>query len=289
MDWALEHLAKVIKRQYRGERVNKVEPKVFIVAETQPVWFSEQGFLALDDYIKHITKGEGWSGKEGEDYRGPEALVEIMGRSCYKSFGTELNPNITKVRESGLEYLKNIIKVGHGSVLEHSSVSFMFCNVSRVFTHELVRHRVGCAISQESLRFVRLEEIDAWAPTVITESEDAMLVFTKTVGACEKAYRVLTSILIKPDMPFSQKKIITSALRRIAPIGLATNIGWTANFRTLRHVLEMRTDPSAEEEIRKVFSIVGNILCQRYPSIFADYKCNFADGYWHYYTKNRKV
>jgi len=264
-------------------------PKVFIVAETQPIWLSEQGFPALGDYIKHVTKGEGWSGVEGENWRTPEVLVEIMGRSCYKSFGTELNPNITKVRESGKEYLQNIINVGHGSVLEHSSVSFMFCDVSRVFTHELVRHRVGCAISQESLRFVRLEEIDAWAPTVIVESEQTMRIFTNAIEQAEIAYKALTRILIHSAMPFKEKKVITSALRRIAPIGLATNIGWTANFRTLRHVLEMRTEPSAEEEIRRVFAKVGQILCQRYPSVFADYTCDYVEGNWHYKTEHRKV
>ncbi len=267
-----------------------VKPKVFLVAETQPVWFSGQGIPALDDYIKHITEGKGWSGKgQDEDYSGAEVLVEIMGRSCYKSFGTELNPNITKVRDSGEAYLKNIINIGHGSVLEHSSVSFMFCNVSRVFTHELVRHRVGCAISQESLRFVRLEEIDAWAPTVIREDDEAMYVFSTAFERAEEAYIKLTDILISPGMKFSEKKIITSALRRVAPIGLATNIGWTANFRTLRHVLEMRTEPSAEEEIRLVFSQVGDILTSRYPFIFGDYTRHFIDDYWHYQTKNRKV
>jgi len=278
--------------------MNKVEPKVFIVAETQPVWFDtdnsgmikSDGIPGLDAYIQHITKGKDWSGEEGENYRGPEVLIEVMGRSCYKSFGTELNPNITKVREPGKAYLQNIINVGHGSVLEHSSVSFMFCNVSRVFTHELVRHRVGCAISQESLRFVRLEEIDAWAPTVIKENQVAMEIFSTAVEQAESAYKTLTEILIKPDMPFSQKKIITSALRRVAPIGLATNIGWTANFRTLRHVLEMRTDPHAEEEIRKVFSQVGLILCRRYPAIFGDYEAVACeDGHWHYKTEHRKV
>ena len=268
--------------------MNEVKPKVFLVAETQPVWYSN-GASCLDDYLKHITKGEGWSGKEGESYSGAEVLTEVMGRSCYKSFGTELNPNITKVRDSGKAYLQNIINIGHGSVLEHSSVSFMFCNVSRVFTHELVRHRVGCAISQESLRFVRLEEIDAWAPTVIKENQIAMEVFSAAIKQGETAYKTLTDLLIEPGMPFSQKKIITSALRRIAPIGLATNIGWTANFRTLRHVLEMRTDPSAEEEIRNVFSLVGSILVNRYPYIFGDYVTEEIDGYLHFQTSKRKV
>lgn len=270
--------------------MKQIEPKVFLIAETSPVWyFSGNGIPALNDYLKHITEGEGWAAKEGEHITGPELLCEIMSRSCYKSFLPGLNPNITKVRESSKDHLQHIVKVGHGSVLEHASVSFMFCNVSRVFTHELVRHRVGCAISQESLRFVRLEDLGMWAPTVIKENEEAIEVMSMAFEIAEKGYKTLTEILIKPGMSFSEKKVITSALRRIAPIGLSTNIGWTANFRTLRHVLEMRTDPSAEEEIRLVFGEVGCILTDRYPFIFGDYHKDFVDGYWHFKTKHRKV
>ena len=47
-------------------------------------------------------------------------------------------------------------------------------------------------------------------------------------------------------LPFAVKKEITSALRRLAPIGVSTDIIWTANVRTLRHVIEMRTAPGAE-------------------------------------------
>ena len=40
----------------------------------------------------------------------------------------------------------------------------MLHNVSRVATHELVRHRAGVAVSQESLRFVRLDDLPFWFP-----------------------------------------------------------------------------------------------------------------------------
>ena len=60
-------------------------------------------------------------------------------------------------------------------------------------------------------------------------------------------------------------------MRRIAPDGLATTIGWSANPRTLRWVLEMRTAPEAEEEIRLVFGKVGEILVARYPNLFGDF------------------
>jgi thymidylate synthase (FAD) len=59
---------------------------------------------------------------------------------------------------------ENILRSGHEWVLEHASFTFVLHNVSRVLTHELIRHRPGTAVSQESLRFVRLDEIPFWFP-----------------------------------------------------------------------------------------------------------------------------
>ncbi len=258
-----------------------VTPTVFPIAETRT------NGLGIESYLDHIGAApEDWS---SDDPGGAEELIEVMGRGCYKSFGTKLNPNITQVRASSKEYLRNIINIGHGSVLEHGTVSFMFCDVSRVFTHELVRHRAGTAISQESLRFVRLEDLGMWAPTVVRESPEAMDIFSTAFIASESIYKALGDLLITDEMPFAEKKIITSALRRIAPIGLGTNIGWTANLRTIRHVLEMRTHPSAEEEIRLVFAQVGKWVTEQYPNIFADYSVEEVDGIPWYTTPTPKV
>ena len=90
-------------------------------------------------------------------------------------------------------------------------------------------------------------------------------------------------------VPFAVKKEITSAMRRIAPIGLATSIGWSANPRTIRWVLEMRTHPTAEEEIRLVFGKVGEIVTKRYPHLFGDFTVTKENGLPWYQTKNSKV
>jgi thymidylate synthase (FAD) len=71
-------------------------------------------------------------------------------------------------------------------------------------------------------------------------------------------------------------------MRRIAPEGLATAIGWTANFRTLRHVIELRTDPAAEWEIRYVFGEVAKFLINRYPNAFGDLTSQMVDGLPYY-------
>ena len=65
----------------------------------------------------------------------------------------------------------------------------------------------------------------------------------------------------------------------MAPLGLATNIGWSCNFRALRFVLEQRTDPAAEEEMRFVFHRVWEIVSQRYPNLLQGYDTPITDGY----------
>lgn len=257
----------------------ETEPKVFLVGETR---LEEQG---LQDYLTYLGVPDWKSNAESE----PEKLIEVMGRLCYRSFKPGMNANVTKVREDNTEYLQNIIQVKHGSVIEHASVNFIFANVSRVFTHELVRHRAGTAISQESLRFVRLDNIGFWAPTVIREDSRFMEIATNTVKKLEEIQIDLAKMLDLDSLPFKEKKILTSAMRRLAPEGLSTTIGWTANMRALRHCIEMRTDPTAEEEIRLVFGQVGNLMKAKFPALFADYVVETVNGLPWFKTEHRKV
>lgn len=261
--------------------MKSVEPKVFLIGETRIV---KSG---LRDFLKHIGVA-GWKSDAPTDV---EKIIEVYGRLCYRSFKPGLNKNVKKIREKNADYLDNIKKVKHGSVIEHPVLNFIFADVSRVFTHELVRHRAGVAISQESLRFVRLDDLGQWLPIVIREDEKAIEIFVKTFKDLEKLQLELAEHFKLDDegIPFHKKKVITSAMRRIAPIGLATTIGWSANPRTLRWVLEMRTDPSAEEEIRLVFGKVGEILMKRYPNLFGDYEIETIDGHPWFKTKNSKV
>jgi thymidylate synthase (FAD) len=261
--------------------MRKVEPKVFLVGETRVI--ADQ----LEAFLKHIGIA-GWKSDAPSD---TEKIIEVMGRLCYRSFKPGLNKNVTKIREKNSDYMENILKVKHGSVIEHPVFNFIFSDVSRVFTHELVRHRAGVAISQESLRFVRLDDLGAWIPTEIREDEKAMQIFIKKFEHDEKLQKALSKHfkLDDPNMPFSKKKKITSAMRRMAPDGLATTIGWSANARALRWVIEMRTDPSAEEEIRLVFGKVAEMMIARYPNLFGDLVAEVVDGLPHYKPKNSKV
>ena len=206
-----------------------------------------------------------------------QALIEFAGRICYESYEPGLNPNVTKIRDSPSEYFRNILMKGDGSIYEHSQISFALLNLSRVCTHEIVRHRVGTAISQESLRYVRPPQIKFWVPDELSEGQKASM--KKAVESAESAYRELEGGIDWDKLPMDQKKRLTSALRRILPDGLATNMIWTANHRTLRWVIEMRTDPSAEVEIRMVFDQVAEICVRDYPDLYQDFSAkSLPDG-----------
>ena len=226
---------------------------VYLIGETQLNW----------EELNRFLEGRDWEADTASD---AEILCEVMGRVCYDSFDAHNNQNITRTRKGNKEYLANVIAQGHESVLEHASVSFVFTGVSRVFTHELVRHRVGCAVSQESLRYVRLNPSTIQLVSETDSGIDIHGAFTKIM----EEYSELINSIDWSGLSHAEKKEYSSLLRRILPQGMATNIGWTANFRTLKHVIELRTSEHAEAEIREVFSHVKHILTAKYPNVFGE-------------------
>jgi thymidylate synthase (FAD) len=272
--------------------MHETTPSVFLIARPS---IDLEGVRA---YLRDVG-GESWLERrlgeaegsqvgglgDGEDAQagrgGPSAgelLLEFGGRACYRSWEPGLNPNVSKVRTDRREYFANILRSGHGSVLEHANYSFVIRNCSRVFTHELVRHRAGSAFSQESLRYVRLTDIGFRVPPALEPVREQVLSIVERLEEFQVSAAAELGIE-EQGVPFHVKKEVTSALRRLAPIGLSTDIVWTANARTLRHVIEMRTAESAEEELRLVFDAIARIMCTEAPNLFQDF-VRHDDGSW---------
>ncbi len=254
--------------------MKSVEPEVYLVARP------DLDYDEVGRYLREVG-GERWLERlDRGDLDDAQNLAEFAGRLCYRSWQPGLNPNVTKVRADQESYLRNILSSAHGSVLEHLNFSFVLHNVSRVLTHELVRHRAGVAISQESLRFVRLDDLPFWFPEWAQQDEELMKRATGMLAEMERFQLWMAEHfgLDEPGVPFSEKKHRTSFMRRFAPEGLGTGLLWTANVRTLRHTVEARTAAGAEEEIRLVFGRVGELMRDECPQLFGDYEV--ADGAW---------
>jgi thymidylate synthase (FAD) len=265
--------------------MHETSPSIFLIARPSIVVEGIRGYL-------QDVGGESWLQRRldeaesaGEAVNPGELLVEFGGRACYRSWEPGLNPNVTRVRTDRQAYFANILSSAHGSVLEHANYSFALRNVSRVFTHELVRHRAGSAFSQESLRYVRLTDIGFRVPPALEPVREQVLSIVEQLEEFQvSAARELG--IDAEGVPFHVKKEVTSALRRLAPIGLSTDIVWTANVRTLRHVIEMRTAEGAEEELRLVFDRIAQIMQAEAPNLFQDF-ARQDDGSW--VPEHRKV
>jgi thymidylate synthase (FAD) len=216
-----------------------------------------------------------------------ELLAMLAGKTCYDSAG--------KGRKDPVEYLGNIIESQHGSVLEHASWNFIIAGTSRVFSHEHVRHRAGCAISQRSQRYVKESAAGQILLPIIEQNPEALRVWQEAVEKAQEAYDQLVEILtadLRDAVPDSTLRIKTvrSAARSVMPNGTETVIFWTANARALRHYIELRGSEHADIEIRRVAIALLKIMQVEAPAMFSDFHLvDLADGTQAAHTEHHKV
>lgn len=243
-------------------------PKTFLIGVTQP---NPEGLYRYLNYTEQQGFKATWNDAAVRTQIGESlCLVSFYAKLCYRSLVEGKNENVTRVRnvESNL---KGCIDSGHGSVFEHCWLNWVTTGCSRVFTHELVRHRVGTAFSQTSGRYCTVEDAELVLPDELEEIlEDGIWVgeemrgLLSTIKAKVAEWRTALR-LDEPGTSFSVKKRLTSALRRIMPNGATNEIGWSCNVRSLRHMIEMRTSRHAEWEIRTVFNEVAEIVENTWP------------------------
>lgn len=248
-----------------------VDASIYMIAGTQ----------IYHDELNRMLRTIGTDWQPPEDVTDAENLVQVGGKLCYKSFEPGLNANVTKVRDDPGEYIKNILKSRHGSVIAHPSVTFALLNVSRILTHEIVRHTAGTAFSQESGRFVRLDEFQMYRPDGIGEVlEELGADLVRVSGAYddikmmmelhETRFQKVMDSLPWEDMSFAQKKRMTSAMRRYAPAGTVNHIMVTGNHRAWRWICEARISGGAEEEIFIVQKMIAKRLYAEFPLLYQD-------------------
>jgi len=111
-----------------------------------------------------------------------------------------------------------------------------------------------------------------WLPLEIRDNPQALAIVTDLVERMEATQKTLGDLLQIDGRPFHEKKVLTSAMRRFAPLGLATTIIWSANARALRWVIEQRTTLETEIEIRLAFGLVAKIMQDEAPTLFGDFE-----------------
>lgn len=182
--------------------------------------------------------------------------IESCGRVCYKS-----EHKITD--DSYLSFVRNIVKRGHETVLEHSSLSVKFV-CDRGVSHEIVRHRLA-AYCQESTRYCNYSkdyfqsEITVIEPSYLDKSAAGYHIWERSCKNAETAYFDLLDFGCSPQ-----------EARAVLPNSLKTEIVMTADLREWRHFLKLRTSQAAHPQIREVAIPLLNELKSLIPVIFDD-------------------
>lgn len=250
-------------------------PKAYIVGYTTIDYAGLKQYLVDTDnteFLRDIADAKDAGLSDGE------ILCSLGAKICYASLTPGRNKNITGTR-SIRDNLIGCFTTGHGSVFEHAYINFVATDVSRVFTHELVRHRAGLSFSQTSGRYVRTDELKVVSDPIlalrgILSDEEAMELGTYL----EDAMRMMSERIDALNADKDTKKKLTSAARRWLPNGIANEIKFGVNFRALRHVITVRTSRHAEWEIRKIFSDVYELCMFKFPLLFYGARAEMVNG-----------
>ena len=201
------------------------------------------------------------AGLKGENHL---ELIELAGRTAYQS-----REQITN--ESAKKLVGMLRKLGHESVLEHSAMTVEFNNLSRGFTHELVRHRLA-AFTQESTRYV--DESDFLVVIPPGKDPDEKLVSLSLGDGKEIKVSFQDWMNLNEQMYRGLRKAgwVAQDARQTLPIGIKAQIVITANFREWRHIFKLRCSPDAHWEIRQTMVDLLDDLQERIPIVFGDFR-----------------
>jgi thymidylate synthase (FAD) len=178
----------------------------------------------------------------------PEKLIEMAGRTCYKS-----EDRITDT--SAGKFCRMISKRGHLSVVEHASATVKFIT-DRGVTHELVRHRLA-SFSQESTRYVDYTNKGMKVIQPVELEDEQVKRWRGLMWLISYEYYKMRKNGVKPEIA-----------RAILPNSLAAEIVVTANFREWQHIFKLRCDKTAHPQIRALMIPLRDEFIKRAPNIF---------------------
>lgn len=235
----------------------------------------------------------------------PDKVIAMAGKLCYSPVGIEeLKENLTPIKSE--RFVNKLLSMGHESPLEHVTFTFGIEGISRACSHQLVRHRIA-SYSQQSQRYVKLEQFEYIIPPAIEKNEELKEVFIDHMMKTQDAYDILVERLLcdiilekypneceecfeewsnnqyidgyddlsifkdkyKKKYLEAEKQAIEDA-RYVFPNACETKIVVTMNVRTLYHFFQERCCERAQWEIREMATEMLKQCKEVSPILFAN-------------------
>lgn len=237
------------------------QPTIRLVAATQVCeleiekavweWCQDDGPLQFDPKTRQIDA---------------QLLMELGGRTCYQSFAKGRNHQ---------DHIRNLVKCGHLSTMEHASFSFLVSGVSRSLLCEMTRHR-HLSFSVMSQRYVdhRKHKIGFVVPVKILGNDHNSPQFKEWLTGCAQAmgqYRLLVDSLGQNEDGTTNRKAIAEAARSVLPNSTETRFLVSGNARAWWDFLGRRTTGEAEPEIRRLAFGILDFLEEEMPDVFGHF------------------
>lgn len=185
----------------------------------------------------------------------PERKVAMAARLCYSPIGAEsLAESMTEAQVSSL--VGRIADLGHLSTFEHVSFTFAIEGISRVLSHQLVRHRLA-SYSQQSQRYVAEHDFEYIVPPTVAANEEAKAKFTALMDQIRTTYDELVGLGVHQE---DARYVLANATE--------TKILVTMNARELLHFFELRCCSRAQWEIRQMAHLMRQAVREVSPLLF---------------------
>ena len=180
----------------------------------------------------------------------PLRSLYMAYRTCY----SQLTPQQVAARiederiprEKMHAFIEERLKTGHASPLEQVWFEFGIAGVSRAFSHQFVRHRVGISFEQQSQRYVTYKggEFPYTVPKTVEEAglDGKMAALFADAGR-------LYEEMVAAGVPAEDARFLL-------PNATNTNFKITVNFQSLLHICDLRLCTRAQWEFRKVAALM---------------------------------
>lgn len=185
----------------------------------------------------------------------PEKIVAAAARLCYSPDGADvLLEGMTEKKVT--VFIGKLVELGHLSPIEHISFTFAVEGVSRVLSHQMVRHRIA-SYSQKSQRYVPEDNFSYIVPPSVRENIEASRIFREQMDKISDAYSVLCGLVHHEDA------------RYILPNACETKFVFTMNARSLLNFFRLRCCMRAQWEIRELAETIYKEVKKVAPTLFS--------------------
>ena len=152
--------------------------------------------------------------------------------------------------DGNIQYVFNTI----GSSWEFIHYTFLIEGVTRAFTHQLVRHRVGTAFAQQAQRVANMGDFKYLTTGSIIGDEEKERVYDMTMQHIQTGYMTMI------DMGANVQDA-----RGVLPTNILTNILFKVNLRAISDMMHVRLCIRAQGEFQNVARSMRDEICREHP------------------------